>query len=483
MRRVVKVCGNVAPRFILAALPLVAAFATEPAPPDSHPVRPMDSNRGAGPDLNRDDPAERNRRGVAFVEQGNLIEAESMFRSARADCENCAALTSILNNLGEVYYATGRFAAARPLYEKALALREAQAGPDALVLLPLLNNLAKLSRETADYARALGFAQRARSIAELQNAGETVEGAAAFANLGEIEEVQGDLAGSRKYLARALSIRERLLPPSDPRIAETLSDLALADRAESHFKAAADLYRQALDVLQAASDGASNAAATNDRHAQLAVLKKSGVVRSNLAQVEAEQGHIKEAESIARQSVADLERAFGPQHPNTAAGYVNLAKILRYRHRFDEAAKALLHAQTIDRQAFAPDHPRMANDLGLQGALAFDRKKYVDAEKLFQQSLAILNRRFPAPDSDIGRATANLAEVYMREKRFTEAASAFDQALTILERTLGPENPELLPTMVHYSQLLRAQQDFAKAASLDARVMKIRVTRALKHTA
>jgi len=37
--------------------------------------------------------------------------------------------------------------------------------------------------------------------------------------------------------------------------------------------------------------------------------------------------------------------------------------------------------------------------------------------------------------------------------------------------------------MVHYSQLLRAQQDFAKAASLDARVMKIRVTRALKHTA
>ena len=68
----------------------------------------------------------------------------------------------------------------------------------------------------------------------------------------------------------------------------------------------------------------------------------------------------------------------------------------------------------------------------------------------------------------------------MREKRFTEAANAFDQALTILERTLGPDNPELAPTMEHYAQILRMQQDFAKAASLDARVMKIRVTRTLK---
>jgi hypothetical protein len=37
--------------------------------------------------------------------------------------------------------------------------------------------------------------------------------------------------------------------------------------------------------------------------------------------------------------------------------------------------------------------------------------------------------------------------------------------------------------MEHYAQVLRAQQDFAKAASLDARVMKIRVTRTLKRAA
>jgi tetratricopeptide (TPR) repeat protein len=470
MRRFAKGCGNVLLRFILAAIPLVAAFATETTHADSK----LDSNH-----LDSNHGAEGNRRGVVLVEQGKLIEAESVFRSALVDCDNCAALSSILNNLGEVYYATGRFAAAGPLFERALALREKQEGPDALALLPLLNNLALLYRETADYGRALRFAERAQSIVELHNRAETAEGAAVFANLGEIQQMQGDLAGARRWLGRALSIRERLLAPSDPLIAESLSDLALADRAESRLGSAAELYRRALAVLQAASDGS----AKGDHKPSVAVLKKSGVVRNNLAQAEAEQGHLKEADHLARRSVADLERAFGPQHPTTAAGYVNLAKILRYRHRFDEAAQELQRAQAIDRQAFPPDHPRIAIDLSLQAALAFDRKKYAEAEKLFQQSLAILTGRFPAPQRDTGRATANLAEVYVREKRFAEAANAFDQALTILERTLGPDNPELVPTMEHYSQVLRTQQDFAKAASLEARVMKIRVTRTLKRAA
>jgi hypothetical protein len=102
---------------------------------------------------------------------------------------------------------------------------------------------------------------------------------------------------------------------------------------------------------------------------------------------------------------------------------------------------------------------------------------------LFQQSLAILTRQFPAPQRDIGRSTASLAEVYLREKRSPEAADAFDRALAMLEQTLGPENPELLSIMEHYAQLLRMRQDFAQAASLEARVMKIRVTRTLKGAA
>ena len=121
--------------------------------------------------------------------------------------------------------------------------------------------------------------------------------------------------------------------------------------------------------------------------------------------------------------------------------------------------------------------------MNLEAILAFDRKKYAEAERLFTEALAILTKRLPAGHREIGRATANLAEVYFRQKRAVEAEQAYANALTILEQAVGRDNPELLPTMEHYSQLLRARQDFAKAADLDARVMKIRVTRTLKRAA
>ena len=111
-------------------------------------------------------------------------DAEVRYRSALEDCGYCPELTSILNNLGALYYAAGRYAEARPaLLKKALALRrEAEAGPDAAALLPLLDNLALLYRDTADYGLpARQLAERARTIVELKSLSETLDGATTFA--------------------------------------------------------------------------------------------------------------------------------------------------------------------------------------------------------------------------------------------------------------------------------------------------------------
>jgi hypothetical protein len=48
---------------------------------------------------------------------------------------------------------------------------------------------------------------------------------------------------------------------------------------------------------------------------------------------------------------------------------------------------------------------------------------------------------------------------------------------------MGSENPELLPVMREYAVVLRAREDFAGAENLEARVMKIRVTRTLRGSA
>jgi tetratricopeptide (TPR) repeat protein len=407
--------------------------------------------------------------GCSAAEERNRNQTEAQYQSSLADCNHCPALVSILNNLGHLYYAAGRYAEAGQMFDKALAASEAD-GSNELALLPFLNNVALLSRQTADYDRAREIAKRAVAIAELHDTAQTLEGATAFANLGEIAESLGEAAEARKWLSRALPVRERLLGFDHPLVAETLSDLALTYRVEHQFKRAVELYHRALGILEATPETALSS-------------KSLGAVLNNLGQVEAEEGHFKEAEQILRKSVTELERTVGPQHPNTAAGLANLANVLRSRRRYPEAEEALRRAEQIDRLRFAPDHTRIARDLNLEAILAFDRKKYAEAERLFTEALAILTKRLPAGHREIGRATANLAEVYFRQKRAVEAEQAYANALTILEQAVGRDNPELLPTMEHYSQLLRARQDFATAAGLDARVMKIRVTQTLKRAA
>jgi tetratricopeptide (TPR) repeat protein len=407
--------------------------------------------------------------GSLSAQELDCSDSVSQYRSALADSGQCPAPFSVLNHLGGLYYAAGRYAEAAPIFERALALREAELGVDAPGLLPLLNQAGLLSRESADYRRARQLANRARAIAESETC-ETLDGAAAFVNLGAIAEVDGDVTEARKWLNRALPIRQRLLGPGHPLVAETLSDLALTYRMDRQFTRAGELYRAALAILEVSPE-------------TVLAQKNTGAVLNNLGQVEAEQGHLKEAEQILRKSIAEMERTLGPEHPNTAAGLLNLATILRCRHRYSEAEQVLRRAEQIDELRFAPDHPRIAHNLSLQAALAFDRKKYGDAERLFTESLAILTKRLPPAHPEIGRTIANMAEVYLRQKRLLDAEQAYERALTILEQSEGPNNPELLPTMEHYALLLRARQDFAKAADLDSRVMKIRVTQTLKRAA
>ena len=326
--------------------------------------------------------------------------------------------------------------------------------------LPPLNHLALAYREAGDYLRARQLAERALGIVDAEKLADTAEGANVFANLGGIAQMQGETAEAKKWLGRALEIRERLLGAAHPQVAETLNDLALANSMEGRADTARGLYQRALGILDEAGD-----------------QRNLPTVLNNLGKMEGQQGHLKEAEGILRRAVRESERAFGARHANTGAALGSLAEVLRMRRRYREAEDVLRRAEEIDGGKFR------ARDLSLEGALAADRKKYAEAEAAYERALGILEKNLPAGHREIGRAWANLAGVYFREKRMAEAGEAYARALGILERAVGRENPELLPVMREYAVVLRAREDFAGAENLEARVMKIEVTRTLRGAA
>ena len=89
-----------------------------------------------------------------------------------------------LNNLANLLYSQGDYAAARPYFERALAIREKVLGP-----------------EQPDTARSLN-------------------------DLAVLLKAQGDTAAARPYLERALAIYEKTRGPEHPGTATSLNNLA-----------------------------------------------------------------------------------------------------------------------------------------------------------------------------------------------------------------------------------------------------------------
>ena len=120
-----------------------------------------------------------------------------------------SATAAILQRLGE-------YAAARPLYERALAIRERTLGPDHPDTATSLNNLALLLYQQGEYAAARPLYERALAICERTLGPDHPATATILNNLAGLLSEQGEYAAARLLYERALAICERTLGPDHP---------------------------------------------------------------------------------------------------------------------------------------------------------------------------------------------------------------------------------------------------------------------------
>jgi tetratricopeptide (TPR) repeat protein len=405
--------------------------------------------------------------GAAYFRTGRFREAELQLARALtywpSDVNPSEDLRNALYNLAAVYRTEGRYGEAAPLYERALAVNEELVGPMETSNISLLNGIALLDYNIAEYAGARQSMERAISIIESSHEENTADAATSFATLGAVLEAQGSANEAESWFLRALEIRERLFGQNDPAVADTRVGLALVYHRENRLAEAAELDIGAIAAYQESHEAGSLPSALN-----------------NLGRLRTEQGRPKEAEQLFRRAIALWEQQLGATHPNVAAGLTSLGLLLCSRGKFNEAEPLLRRARDIDVEHFPANHPRIANDLNNMGVLALDRKHYAEAEALLQQTKTILEKCLPLSHPETGKVLARLAEVYYREARLDASEALYRRALEILEQAWGPENPLLLPLLEDYAVVLRSRNSYADAASVDARIMKIRVRQALR---
>ncbi len=221
-------------------------------------------------------------------------------------------IASSLNILAGLLQSVGDYAVARPLFERALAIREQALGPRHPSTASSLNNLAELLRAVGDYAAARPLFERALAINEQALGSSHPDTATSLSNLALLFSSVGDYAAARPLFERAIAIREQALGPRHPDTATSLNNLALLFDSVGDYPAARPLFERALAIREQALGSSHPDTATS---------------LGNLAVNYAYQGQFVIAANLMRRALAILIQRLGTDHPNTKSAQQNLAAI------------------------------------------------------------------------------------------------------------------------------------------------------------
>jgi tetratricopeptide (TPR) repeat protein len=388
----------------------IRALVLEPAPPQMQPrpamlaslrtLRPTDDD---APDveLALDQAAQMRARGLRADESKALIRAArgllargelaDALRWTRAAADAAGELgpehpdaAAILDNLAWLLHDQGALAEARPLLERALAIREQQLGPEHRYTATILNNLAGVLHDQGALAEARPLLERALAIREQQFGPEHPYTATILNNLAGVLHDQGALAEARSLFERVLAIREQQFGPEHPRTAAILNNLA--------------------SLLQ-------------------------------------EQGALAEARPLLERALAIREQQLGPEHPHTATSLNNLAMLHRAQGALSEALPLYERALAIDEKRLGPEHPHTATSLNNLAGLLHAQGALSEALPLYERALAIDEKRLGPEHPETAMTLNNLAFLLQTQGALAEARPLFARALAILEASLGAEHP------------------------------------------
>ena len=147
-----------------------------------------------------------------------------------------------------LYETQGKYADAKLLHKRALAIREKALGPEHPDVAQSLNNLAGLYSSQSHYADAEPLYKRALGISEKAFGPAHPSVATSLNNLAVLYETQGKYTDVEPLLKRALAVNEKALGRDHPLVASILDNLAVQYRNQGRNGVALDRIRQASAI-------------------------------------------------------------------------------------------------------------------------------------------------------------------------------------------------------------------------------------------
>jgi tetratricopeptide (TPR) repeat protein len=361
----------------------------------------------------------------------SICRAEMAGEAANARC------AELLDRAGNYFRDQAAHEEARPLLERALAIREKVLGSEHPDTAASLNDLAWLLKDEGDLVGARPLYERALAINEKVFGPDHPDTATSLNNFASLLQDQRDLVGARPLCERALAIREKVLGPEHPATAISLSSLARLLSHQGDLAGARPLCERALAIREKV---------LGPEHALTAVSL------GNLASLLHDQGNLAGARPLYERAIAINEKALGREHPNTATSLNNLAVLLQALSDLAGARPLLERALAIREKALGREHPNTATSLNNLANLLYTQGDFVGARPLFERALAI-HEKVPGPDhADTAINLNNLAMLLQALSDLAGARPLLERALAIDEKALGSDHPD---TAIRLSNLAR----------------------------
>ncbi|WP_241758991.1 CHAT domain-containing tetratricopeptide repeat protein [Pyxidicoccus parkwayensis] len=345
----------------------------------------------------------------------------------------------------------GRYAAALPSGERALAIQEEVLGKNHPAIAQTLTTVAILHDKQGHPARAEPLFERAVSILETARGPDSPELAQALDNLALSYSHQHQYARALPLHQRALAILEATLGTKHPDVARTRINLAVAWSNQSLHTKAEPLYEQALSIQEES---------LGRNHPEVArTLNKLG-------RHYADQGLHEQAEARYRRALDIQQTTLGENHPEVADTLANLARLYSLQGQDARAEPLLLRVLLIRMVSLGKNHPDVAAALNNLANLYSRRGQPIVAEQLYWLALSIQDRELWKGHPDIAVAFNNLAGLYSKQGLPGFAEGLLRQALSIQQAALGPRHPDVARTLDNLGWVLVGQQRLAEAVPL-----------------
>ncbi|GAB4208478.1 MAG: CHAT domain-containing protein [Coleofasciculaceae cyanobacterium] len=352
----------------------------------------------------------------------------------------------------------GQYAAAIPLEERALAIREKVLGPEHPDVASSLNNLANQYLALGKYPKAEPLFQRALTIRENVLGSEHPDVAFSLNSLGNLYRLQGKYSKAEPLFQRALAIREKALGPEHPDVATSLHNLANLYRVQGKYPKAEPLYQRALAISEKV---------LGLEHYYVAIGLYS------LADLYFTQGNYSKAEPLYQRALAIYEKVLDSEHPYVAIGLNSLANLYVTQGNYPKAEPLYQRTLAIQEKVLGSEHPDIAKSLNLLGNLYVTQGNYPKAEPLYQRALAIQEKALGLEHPDVTISLNFLANLYLAQGNYAKAEPLFQRSLVIREKALGLEHPGVAVSLNNLALLHHYQGNYAKAEPLYQRALAI----------